>query len=110
MLGAGIRIAVVEGLPTTVLWSILGLNLMGALLLGALYEHLAAERRRGSATWALLGPGLLGALTTFSAMQLEAVELVRSGSWTGGVLYLVASVALGVPAAALGRRLGRVGA
>ena len=33
---------------------------------------------------------------------------MRDGDWKYGVLYLLATLGLGLPAAALGRRLGRI--
>lgn len=78
-------------------------NVLGAFLLGLLL----ARQPRDEARWLVLGPGFLGALTTFSALQLEAVRLVGEGR--GGIAagYLVASVLLGLVAAAVGRRLGQ---
>ena len=105
MAGTALRLAVAEAIAP--LWATLVFNLAGALLLGLLYERLREHRIGRSATWSALGPGLCGALTTFSALQLEAVELARDGSWKGALLYLAASLCLGLPAAALGRRLGR---
>ena len=108
MAGTALRLGVAEAVP--VLWATLAVNLAGALLLGVLYERLREHRLGRSGAWSALGPGLCGALTTFSALQLEAVELARDGSWKGALLYLAASLCLGLPAAALGRRLGRAGA
>jgi CrcB protein len=67
---------------------------VGAALLG--YVVAAVPHRRP-----LLGTGFCGGLTTFSTLQLEALEL----STAGAVLYLVASALLGWTALALGRRL-----
>lgn len=108
MAGTALRLGVAEAVPP--LWATLAVNLVGALFLGLLYERLCEHRIGRSATWSALGPGLCGALTTFSALQLEAVELARDGAWKGALLYLAASLCLGLPAAALGRRLGRAGA
>jgi CrcB protein len=102
VIGTGCRLVLLEGLPVPA--AILLGNLGGAFLLGFLFEKV---RKRGDRLWAFAGPGLLGALTTFSALQLEAADAVRIGDWQYGVLYLVASIGLGVPLAALGRRLGR---
>lgn len=107
MAGTALRLGVDAALPLP--WATLAVNLAGALLLGFLFERLVVERRARSGLWSALGPGLCGALTTFSALQLEAVELARDGSWKGAALYLAASVCLGLPLAALGRRMGRAG-
>lgn len=106
MAGTAARLGLAEVSPS-MLWGTLAANLVGAFLLGVLFERLAPQRRARGSLWALLGPGFAGALTTFSALQLEAVELLRDGSWKAGLLYLATSILLGVPLAALGRRLGR---
>ena len=104
MLGAGARLGLSAVLATGSLpWSILLANLAGALALGFLFERLREHRLQGNARWAFWGPGLLGAFTTFSALQLEAVDYMRAGNAWHGVLYLVLSIALGVPVAACGR-------
>ena len=101
MLGGAARLALVAALPDA--WAVLLANLVGAFALGVLFERLAQHRLARRRIWAFWGPGFMGAFTTFSALALIAVD--RGGM--GGALYLVASVGLGVPLAALGRRLGR---
>ncbi|MFM7693320.1 MAG: fluoride efflux transporter FluC, partial [Actinomycetota bacterium] len=86
MAGTALRLGVAESVP--LLWATLAVNVAGALLLGVLYERLREHRLGRSGTWSALGPGLCGALTTFSALQLEAVELLRDGAWKGALLYL----------------------
>jgi CrcB protein len=108
MLGTAARIALTEVLPQGALLSgVLVANLVGAFALGFLFERLQEHRVRRGDRWALWGPGFLGAFTTFSALQLEAVDAMRDGNWQHGALYLLATVCLGVPIAALGRRAGR---
>ncbi len=108
VLGTAARIVLVEALPQGAFaWGILGANLLGAFLLGFLFERLQEHRLRRGHRWALWGPGFLGAFTTFSALQFEAVDAMRAGDWWHGILYLVVTIALGVPLAALGRRFGR---
>ncbi|MGI9186614.1 MAG: fluoride efflux transporter FluC [Gaiellales bacterium] len=110
MLGTALRIAITEALPHGAFaWGVLLANLTGAFLLGLLYERLQEHRLRRGDRWALWGPGFLGAFTTFSALQFEAVDAIRAGDTWHGVLYLVATIGLGVPLAAIGRRVGRGG-
>lgn len=109
MAGTAVRIGVTELLPSgAYAWGVLAVNVLGALLLGLLFERLQEHRVARGRRWALWGPGFLGALTTFSALQLEVVDALRDGDWKHGVLYLVATIGVGLPAAALGRRLGRI--
>ena len=108
MLGTAVRIGLSEALPHGAFaWGILVANLVGAFMLGFLFERLQEHRLRGARRWALWGPGFLGAFTTFSALQFEAVDAMRAGDWQHGVLYLLATIGLGVPLAAIGRRVGR---
>lgn len=108
MLGTALRIALTELLPQGAFsWGVLVANLVGAFLLGLLFERLQEQRLRRNDRWALWGPGFLGAFTTFSALQFEAVDAMRAGDWWHGILYVLATIGLGVPLAALGRRAGR---
>ena len=109
ILGTALRILLTEALPHGAFaWGVLAANLAGAFLLGVLFERLQEQRLQRGGRWALWGPGFLGAFTTFSALQLEAVDAMRVGDWYHGVLYLLATIGLGVPLAAIGRRVGRL--
>ena len=55
----------------------------------------------------LIGTGVCGGLTTFSTLQLEVAELGRDGHAALAVLYLAASVALGLAAVLLSAGLVR---
>ncbi|MGZ5400792.1 MAG: fluoride efflux transporter FluC [Nocardioides sp.] len=77
-------------------WPTLAVNVAGSLLLGAV--------ARGGPDWALvlLGSGVAGALTTYSAFALDTMRLPR----VQAAVYVVASLALGSAAFALGWALG----
>ncbi len=106
MVGAAARLGLTAALPSgTIVWGVLVANLFGALALGILFEAVREHRLGGTSRWAFWGPGALGAFTTFSALQMEAADLIRGGQVANAALYLVASIALGVPLAALGRWL-----
>ena len=91
-LGTLARAGVAEGIASP--WCTLLVNVLGALVLG--YVVAALPHRRP-----LLGTGFCGGLTTFSTLQLEALEL----STGDAVAYLAASALLGWLAIAIGRRL-----
>ena len=94
----------------------LTVNLLGALLLGALTGFLAAagpdEGGRRLVRLAA-GTGLMGGLTTHSTYILEVAGLLQHGRTALAAAYLLGSLALGIAAAAvgllLGGRLARVG-
>ena len=55
-----------------------------------------------------LGPGLLGSFTTFSAVVFSLDQLVREGQHGVWTAYLGLSVVLGLAAAGLGWRTGKL--
>lgn len=79
-------------------WATFLVNLVGALILGWIVV--------ARATWRpLAGIGFCGALTTFSTFQVQIFELGHDGHVPLAVAYLAVSVAAGLAAAELGRRL-----
>ena len=54
----------------------------------------------------LSSAGLLGSFTTFSALAVSLVSLTAAGFGMLALAYLVATLVLGLAAAALGLRLG----
>jgi CrcB protein len=80
-------------------------NLVGAFALGLLIEGLL---RAGNDTgWRqrvrlLLGPGFLGGFTTFSSLCVETALLTQHARYVTGGAYAVASLLLGIAAAASG--------
>lgn len=92
------------GWPTATLT----VNLLGALVLGALLEHLSRSgpdvgRRRTLRL--LVGTGFCGGLTTFSTLAVETDLLVRGEHVGLAVAYLLVSLVAGVAAAGLGAAL-----
>ncbi len=109
LLGTALRLAVDVAFPHEAAefpWETLLINVLGSLLLGMLVARLW---RPATPAWlrAGLSVGVLGAFTTFSAVMVSAVAMTASGQWMLAVWYLLASVALGFGAAAIGLRLGR---
>jgi CrcB protein len=82
-------------------FGILAVNLSGALALGVL----AGAALHGDA-YLLFGGGLLGAYTTFSTWMLDSHLLAEEGRRDLGALNVVGSLALGLLAVWLGRRVG----
>jgi len=96
---------------STIPWTTMGINALGAGLLGVLLAWLAASgpdqgwRRRVRLTF---GTGLIGGFTTYSAFSIETVALLRLGRWRLAVAYAVLSLVAGLLAAGLGDRLTTV--
>ncbi|MHA7263911.1 fluoride efflux transporter FluC [Arthrobacter sp. TMN-37] len=87
-------------------------NISGAFLLGWLLERLAAagpDVGRLRAVRLTAGTGFLGGFTTYSALAVDAVLLLEAGRTAPAVLYLAATLLLGVAAAACGAAAGRPG-
>jgi len=101
---AGVCSRYAVGLLAPSLWATLAINVVGSLLLGILVE---AGRELPSAVRAALGVGFLGGFTTFSTFSVQAVAEVEAGRPETAALYVTASVALGLLAAAVGYGLGR---
>ena len=92
------------GFPTT----ILVVNVVGALLLGMLLEVLALrgpDQGRSRGLRLLLGTGVLGGFTTYSAFAADTAALL-SGSPLEALLYVAATLALGLAASIAGIAAG----
>jgi CrcB protein len=87
-------------------WGTLGVNLLGAFLLGTAYgvfEHAQLP----PAARSFLTLGFLGAFTTFSTFSYEAILLLQRGEASRAVGYIGGSVMAGLLAVVLGLALGR---
>lgn len=90
-------------------WGTLAVNLLGCLGIGALTGLAGGDRG-----WftdnvrSLLVTGLLGGFTTFSAFGNETISLFRNGDTLTAILYVLASVLIGLAAVWTGYKLGTV--
>lgn len=75
-------------------------NVVGSFLIGALAGF--GEGRLGASTWTFAVVGCLGGFTTFSALSLETLTLLRAGSGALALMSVGLQVVLGVLAAGLG--------
>lgn len=77
------------------------INLTGALVLGFLTGHLAAD----GAAMRFWGVGLLGGYTTFSTFNTELVAMVDERRWGSLVAYSILSYGGGLVAAWVGMQM-----
>ncbi|MDP2624027.1 MAG: fluoride efflux transporter CrcB [Actinomycetota bacterium] len=79
----------------------LAVNVLGSLLLGAVFGLVVAGRVSDSAlAWG--GVGFLGALTTFSTFTYETASLIEDGAWGYAARNALLTIGLCFGAAALG--------
>lgn len=89
--------------------AILGVNLLGAFLLGLLLEALARsgpDHGRRRLVRLLLGTGVMGGFTTYSALAADTALLAGGGRAGAAVLYGVGTVLLGAVATWIGIWVG----
>lgn len=87
-------------------WPTFGVNLVGSFLIGLFYAwssrfNLSAETRL------LLTTGLCGGFTTFSTFSHESLTLLRQGFYGTFILYISASILLGIAAVFAGGWIGK---
>lgn len=73
-------------------------NVIGSFLFGLFLPHIKTSPNFGL----FFAVGLLGAFTTFSTFSFESVQLLREGKTQIFILNILANVALGFLALALG--------
>ena len=85
------------------IWTTVGINVVGSFLLGLLAaEHWFSRDMREA-----LGVGFLGGFTTFSTFSVQVVLEVDGGRPEKAMAYVLASVLGGILAATAGYVLGR---
>ena len=89
-------------------WATLLVNVVGCLALGLLIGRVFDRSPGPSWLRPFLATGVLGGFTTYSAFAVETVQLAEDGRVGTAAGYVLASVAGGVLAAALGERARRV--
>jgi len=85
------------------IWSTVGINVVGSFLLGLL----AAEHWFSRDVREAIGVGLLGGFTTFSTFSVQVVLETDAGKPGKAMVYIAASVIGGIAAASAGYALGR---
>lgn len=84
------------------------INILGCLFLGFVsYFALKKEQTFDPNLKLFMTTGLAGGFTTFSTFSYEAVELIKSGNVQTAVIYMLASLFVGLLATGLGMLLAK---
>lgn len=113
--GSAGRAAIALALPGSLLAATLLVNVVGAFVLGALVAVLdgvgqresGRRRDRQHRARLLLGTGFCGGFTTYSAVALQAAELVRETAMIAAAGYALLTLVAGTSATVAGLVLGR---
>jgi fluoride exporter len=112
VIGALARAGVAEAFPPTSgqwPWATFGVNIVGAFLLGYFTTRLQERLPLSAYRRPFLGTGICGALTTFSAMQIELLEMLDADHVALAFGYALVSVIAGFLAVALATNIVRRG-
>jgi CrcB protein len=88
-------------------WGTLFINVLGSFVIGALAEAFALRWDASQATRAFWTVGICGGFTTFSTFSLDFAGLASRGASLPALLYVAASVVLGIGALYLAMGLAR---
>ena len=84
-------------------WATVGINVLASFLLGVL----VASDSFSTDTRTVLGVGFLGGFSTFSTFTVQVVLDIDAGEPGRALLYMTASLVLGLAAAAAGYLIAR---
>jgi len=98
LIGIGIISLFGKGFP----FATLTVNIIGSLIMGAIFQLIQHGNIGSSPWWPLIGVGFLGALTTFSSFSLDSLLLIQQGE----ILKALLNVALNVVVCLLAVYLG----
>jgi fluoride exporter len=91
-------------------WATFIANIAGTLLLGGVAATIALRPHPLRWIHPLVAVGFCGSLTTFAAVQVESVLMMRDGRPLAAVAYVAATMVLGLVAAIGVRRAVEAGA
>ena len=89
-------------------WGTFTVNILGCFLIGGIYGVTEKSTMLSPQTRLLLITGLCGGFTTFSTFAFENMSLLRSGDIMYVLLYIAASVILGIAAVFAGMGLIKI--
>jgi CrcB protein len=82
-------------------------NISGSFLIGYLYSSSLKHQWLTTPALLFLVTGICGGFTTFSAFSYENIMLIRNGQAPLSVIYILASLVMGIGAALLGFWAGK---
>lgn len=83
-------------------------NIVGCLLIGLIYG-VSEKQQWLNEEWRLfLATGICGGFTTFSAFSIENIKLLQTGEIATALIYITASIALGLLATLGGIYLAKI--
>lgn len=86
-------------------WATLAVNIAGSFIIGIIFA-LSIRQEPLTGNWKLfLATGICGGFTTFSAFSLENMGLLQSGKYGMAIVYMLASIVLGIAATFTGYQL-----
>ena len=86
-------------------YSTLAVNIVGSFVIG-LVLGMSEKNEHFLSNWKLfLATGICGGFTTFSSFSAENLELLQTGKTVSALLYITASVVLGIIAVWFGYKL-----
>lgn len=77
-------------------WGTLTVNILGAFLIGVLYQYISLHSGFKQEIKLLLMTGVLGGFTTFSTYLLDFVTLINKENFLEAAFYLLISIFIGV--------------
>ena len=86
-------------------WGTFVVNIVGCLLIGALWGAMGRWPNFSSRISLLIGMGFCGGFTTFSTFSLEAVSLFEKKQYGAGGVYVVLSLACCIFGVICGKKL-----
>ena len=87
---------------SAIFYATLFINVSGSFLIGMVLEYLRVRADVHPLWRYFLATGILGGYTTFSTFSFEALAVFTTGTAFSAMLYIVASVSLGILGAILG--------